>query len=340
MLVMDKNRQKRNRTSYGQDEYRNQDRDRRYDFDNDFQRTNYGNENTQRNYGQRNSDYYGPDYGNDYGQDLNRGQQNRGAYDQSRWPNDNNYSNNRQSDQFNRYQDYDRGFNNLGGHGGNSYNYPSGRQHDRGQGLTRNNNFNSQRNWNYGTDYRDSSAGLGYGGTNYSGNYGNESQQRNTYGNSNRGYNDYNQRNQQDRSWWDRSRDEVSSWFGDDEAEHRRRMDEMQRRSHKGKGPKDYQRSESRIREDVSDRLSDDHDLDASDIDVKVSGNEVILSGTVEDRDAKRRAEDIAESVSGVSNVQNQLKIAQSSIGSSSSFSSSGKEKQGNSLKTEKMHHN
>lgn len=337
---MEKNRQKRNRSSYGQDEYRNQDRDRRFDFDNENQRTNYGNENSQRNYGTQSRDYYGPDYGNEYGQDMGRSQQNRGAYDQSRWANDNDSGNNRQYDQFNRYQDYDRGFNNVGGYGGSSYNDPSWRQNDRGQGLTRNHNFNSQSGWNGGTDYGDSSAGLGYGGSNYSGNYGSDYQQRNSYGN-NRGNSDYGQRNQQDRSWWDRSRDEVSSWFGDDEAERRRRMDEMQRKSNRGKGPKDYQRSEGRIREDVSDRLSDDHELDASDIDVKVSGTEVILSGTVENREAKRRAEDIAESVSGVSNVQNQLKVGQSSTGSSGSSSSSTQEKPaGNSLKTEKMHHN
>ena len=141
-------------------------------------------------------------------------------------------------------------------------------------------------------------------------------------------------------SWWDRSRDEVSSWFGDDDAQRRRRMDEMERKNHRGKGPKDYQRSEARIREDVSDRLSDDDDLDASEIDVRVSGNEVILSGTVEDRDSKRRAEDIAESVSGVSNVQNQLKIGKSSDSNPLATSSTKDKQSGNALKTEKMHHN
>src|SRR6187549_966780 len=100
MLVMERNRQKRNRSSYRQDEYQNQDRDRRYDFDRENQRTNFGNENTQRNYGQQSRDYYGPDYGNEYGQDMSRSQQYRGAYDQTRWANDNDYGNNRQSDQF------------------------------------------------------------------------------------------------------------------------------------------------------------------------------------------------------------------------------------------------
>jgi hypothetical protein len=36
----------------------------------------------------------------------------------------------------------------------------------------------------------------------------------------------------EDRSWWDRTRDEVSSWFGDDEAERRRHEDEMRGGGH------------------------------------------------------------------------------------------------------------
>ena len=35
----------------------------------------------------------------------------------------------------------------------------------------------------------------------------------------------------------------------------------------------------------------------------------IIISGTVESKEDKRRAEDIAESVYGVRNVQNQLKV-------------------------------
>ena len=42
--------------------------------------------------------------------------------------------------------------------------------------------------------------------------------------------------------------------------------------SHRGRGPKGYSRSDDRIREDVSDRLSDDHMIDASDIEIEVKG--------------------------------------------------------------------
>lgn len=78
---------------------------------------------------------------------------------------------------------------------------------------------------------------------------------------------------------------------------------------HKGRGPKGYRRSDDRIREDVNDRLTDDGRLDATHIDVNVADGEVTLSGTVSSREAKRRAEDVAERVSGVSDVQNNLKV-------------------------------
>jgi osmotically-inducible protein OsmY len=75
-----------------------------------------------------------------------------------------------------------------------------------------------------------------------------------------------------------------------------------------GKGPKGYVRSDERIREDVCDRLSDDDELDASDITVTVSNGEVRLEGSVLDRQSKHRAEDLAESVSGVQDITNNLR--------------------------------
>jgi hypothetical protein len=78
---------------------------------------------------------------------------------------------------------------------------------------------------------------------------------------------------------------------------------------HRGRGPKNYVRSDERIREDVSDRLADHAHLDASEIDVQVQNGEVTLSGTVDDRMSKRRAEDCADDVSGVKHVQNNLRV-------------------------------
>ncbi|MDB5461280.1 MAG: transport-associated protein [Caulobacteraceae bacterium] len=118
-------------------------------------------------------------------------------------------------------------------------------------------------------------------------------------------------RGQETRSWWDRTQDELSSWFGDDEARRRRQWDENRTEAvgdHRGRGPKGYRRSDERIRDDVSDRLTDDPYLDASGVEVTVKDGEVTLVGVVFRREDKRRAEDVAERASGVSYVQNNLR--------------------------------
>ena len=78
---------------------------------------------------------------------------------------------------------------------------------------------------------------------------------------------------------------------------------------HRGKGPRNYQRSDERILEDINDRLCDNPYLDASAIEVSVSGGNLVLSGTVEDKESKRMAEDIGESIPGVKNVENRLRV-------------------------------
>lgn len=78
---------------------------------------------------------------------------------------------------------------------------------------------------------------------------------------------------------------------------------------YRGRGPKGYQRSDTRIYEDVCDRLSLG-DVDAENIEVHVSGAEVTLSGWVRHRWDKRIAEDIAESVPGVKEVHNNVRVS------------------------------
>lgn len=85
-------------------------------------------------------------------------------------------------------------------------------------------------------------------------------------------------------------------------------------RDHSGRGPRNYQRSDERIREDVCERLTRHREIDASDIDIEVRAGVVTLSGHVEDKHAKRLAEDIAEEVMGVSEVRNELKAARGGV--------------------------
>ena len=82
----------------------------------------------------------------------------------------------------------------------------------------------------------------------------------------------------------------------------------------RGVGPRGYQRSDERIRDDVCDLLTDDDEIDASQLTIDVSAGVVVISGTVDSRETKRRAEDVAESVTGVREVQNNLRV-QSQLG-------------------------
>lgn len=102
------------------------------------------------------------------------------------------------------------------------------------------------------------------------------------------------------RSWIERAGERVASFFGAGEGG-----------EHRGRGPKGYKRSDERIREDVNDRMTDDPWLDASQIEVQVKACEVVLTGAVNSREDKRRAEMLAESVSGVDNVQNSIRVEQ-----------------------------
>lgn len=75
------------------------------------------------------------------------------------------------------------------------------------------------------------------------------------------------------------------------------------------RNPKNYTRSDERIREDVCDRLAVSHEVDPSELEVTVTSGEVTLTGTVANRQMKFVAEEIADSVPGVHDVHNQLRV-------------------------------
>jgi len=79
--------------------------------------------------------------------------------------------------------------------------------------------------------------------------------------------------------------------------------------SYRGRGPKNYMRSDERIREDLNERLTDSDEIDASNITVEVSNGVATLKGSVDERWMKHCAEDLAESCSGVRDVNNQIRV-------------------------------
>lgn len=218
---------------------------------------------------------------------------------------------------------------NWGGRGGRSqasdYDYGYGRSGVSGRDYDREYGYGGREYYGGGGLFGGGMGGYtggGYRGGGLGSNYSNYEDTR--------GYSSYPREDNQDREarygrgdygehrgrgnegWWDRMTDEVSSWFGGDDR------DENERESRRGRGPRGYTRSDDRIKEDINDRLTDHYVIDASEIEVEVNGGEVVLSGTVDSRYEKRLAEDIAEAVSGVHNVENRIRINRGSMGTMS----------------------
>lgn len=80
--------------------------------------------------------------------------------------------------------------------------------------------------------------------------------------------------------------------------------------SQRGKGPKGYRRSDERIKDEVCERLADDWMVNPSDVSVEVRDGVVTLEGSAQSRQMKHRIEDIADSVSGVEDIQNRIGIS------------------------------
>jgi len=92
----------------------------------------------------------------------------------------------------------------------------------------------------------------------------------------------------------------------------------MARGPHWGKGPKGYKRSDERIKEDVCERLAQQGHVDASDVEVRVQNGEITLSGTVSDRNDKRRIEELVENLSGVDDIKNEIRVRRETSSTSS----------------------
>lgn len=76
-----------------------------------------------------------------------------------------------------------------------------------------------------------------------------------------------------------------------------------------GRGPRNALRPDSLIAEELSERLRDDELLDASEILVGVEGGQVLLTGEVPERWMKHRAEDIADGLRGVKEIENRIRV-------------------------------
>lgn len=182
-----------------------------------------------------------------------------------------------------RNEDYERGSGNRG------YGYGSG----YGEGFERSGRYSGSHERDYPTNYESWSPDQGYGWRNRG--YEGDDWQR--QGSSGR----YGNRDWRGQNWQGSGTGEYSRWQGQSQ-------NWQNRGRFSGMGPEGYQRSDDRIKEDINDRLTQHGDIDASHINVQVNNGDVTLTGDVDDRWMKRMAEDVAESVSGVKDVRNELK--------------------------------
>lgn len=79
--------------------------------------------------------------------------------------------------------------------------------------------------------------------------------------------------------------------------------------SYRGRGPKGHRRTDSMIKDEVSEALYRHWNVDASEIEVSVSAGVVTLKGWVETKEQKRIAEDAVENLAGVEGVYNELHV-------------------------------
>jgi hypothetical protein len=81
---------------------------------------------------------------------------------------------------------------------------------------------------------------------------------------------------------------------------------------HAGRGPRDYRRADERIAEELCDELMRHPEVDPSEMSVEVRDGEVHLTGSVPDRWTKFVIEEMADSMLGVRDVHNQLRVRRS----------------------------
>ena len=77
---------------------------------------------------------------------------------------------------------------------------------------------------------------------------------------------------------------------------------------HRGKGPKNYVRSDERVFEDVCEALASQDTIDASEITVHVEKGDVTLDGSVSTAHMKELAEEAIVDLPGVKSVRNELR--------------------------------
>jgi osmotically-inducible protein OsmY len=74
-------------------------------------------------------------------------------------------------------------------------------------------------------------------------------------------------------------------------------------------GPKGYQRSDERLKEDISERLYGAYHIDSSEVTISVMGGKATLDGVVPSRHMKHAIEDMVDACPGVTEIDNRIRV-------------------------------
>jgi hypothetical protein len=80
--------------------------------------------------------------------------------------------------------------------------------------------------------------------------------------------------------------------------------------SQQRRGPKGWERSDERVKDDVCERLYERSDIDASEVSVQVQQGRVRIEGTVGERWQKHAIEDLVDAVPGVKDIENHVRVS------------------------------
>jgi hypothetical protein len=130
------------------------------------------------------------------------------------------------------------------------------------------------------------------------------------YGERQQGGSRYGFGSRPERDWQEQPRGSVQ--FGEYGGQQQGGMEHGNRRfgeDYSGLGPRNYLRSDERIKEDICDELSADPECNAEDVEIEVKEGVVNLSGTMPSRKMKHRAEDIADAARGVKDIDNRIRV-------------------------------
>jgi osmotically-inducible protein OsmY len=93
------------------------------------------------------------------------------------------------------------------------------------------------------------------------------------------------------------------------EEQFRAERREEQGRRQTNSGPRSRRKPDESLRQEIQEILIADPELEATDIEVEVEGGAVTLRGVVGDSDARLLAEELVESLAGVREVHNRLRV-------------------------------